>query len=42
MLPMMSASPLQPAQGQHRRSFSNGTKLSLPFSHLMASSPPIG
>lgn len=38
---MMSASPLQPAHGQQRRSFSRLTKFSPPSSHLMASSSPI-
>ncbi len=40
-LPITSISPLQSAQGQARRSFSRVMKLSLPSSHLMASSSPI-
>src|SRR5215471_13690965 len=37
----MSDSPLHPAQGQARRNFSRGIKLSLPSSHLTANSSPI-
>src|SRR5271166_2193110 len=38
---MISASPLQPAHGQWRLNFSSGMNVSLPSSHLMASSAPI-